>query len=50
MLAPDTSIKVDVAETLEAGVFLAGNLVDTVDGADLQARLATRASIGVYDG
>ena len=50
MLAPDATIEVDVAERLQAGMFLARNLVDTIDRADFQASLAPRASVGMDHG
>ena len=47
MLAAYASVQVDVAERLKARVFGAGNLVDAVDRANLQARFATGTSVGV---
>src|SRR5689334_8878088 len=47
MLAADTTIQVDVAPGLQRSMFLAFDLIDTIDRTDFNARFAAGASVGM---
>jgi hypothetical protein len=49
VLATDAAIQIDIAPGLQAGMLLARDLIDALDGADFETGLAARASIGVYN-
>ena len=50
VLATDASIKIDVAPGLQARMLLAGNFIDAIDRADLNAGLTSGTTVGVNDG